>query len=129
MRDHVAVSEAKLTSDLHATAQPSPDGGFAIRREGEGSYDTISDATNFLNRVLERNTAACDKVASGAWDEDWLNVRFGYPTGYEAFVLPTGDIQIRPNYNAGVLIVHDYRVPRGYRVKTTYPNNKRDADD
>jgi len=62
-------------------------------------------------------------VATGEWDDDWLNGRFGYATGYEAYVMPDAKIGIRPTYNAGALIVHDARIPRGYRVQTTYPNN------
>ena len=129
MREHVAISRADLIAALSATAEPSPDGGTIMWQEGEGSYNSIYDANNFVNRILERNPAACDLVASGQWDETWLNVRFGYPTGNEAYVTSTGDIAVRPTYNAGVLIVHDERVPRGYRVKTTYPNNKNVAND
>ena len=129
VRDHVAISRADLIAALSATAEQSPDGGTIMRQEGEGSYNSIYDANNLVNRILERNPAACDLVASGQWDETWLNVRFGYPTGYEAYVTATADIAVRPTYNAGVLIVHDERVPRGYRVKTTYPNNKNVAND
>ena len=129
VRDHVDIPKADLIADLSATAQPTPDGGTLIRQEGERSYATIFDANNFVNRILERNHASCDLVASGQWNQDFLNARFGFPTGYEAYVTSTGDIAIRTTYNAGVLIVHDDRAPRGYRIKTTYPNNKSDAAD
>jgi hypothetical protein len=95
VKDHVAIPADQLTSELLKTAQPSPDGGFAIKQSGEGSYNSLSDANDLVNRLLERNQAACDMVASGQWDSDWLNGRFGYPTGYEAYVTTNGDIEIR----------------------------------
>ena len=129
MCDHVAISGADLIAALSATAEPCPDGGTIMRQEGEGSYNSIYDANNLVNRILERNPAACDLVASVQWDETWLNVRFGYPTGNETYLTSTGDIAVRPTCNAGVLIVHDGRAPRGYRVKTAYPNNRNVAND
>jgi hypothetical protein len=72
---------------------------------------------------LDTNTDIVDKVANGDSDQVWIKNRFGYPTGVEAYVDEEGRITTRDTYNAGVLIVHDDRVPRGYRVKTAYPTN------
>jgi hypothetical protein len=38
----------------------------------------------------------------------------------EAYLALDG-LRVRKTYNAGVLIVHDSRVPRGYHVKMAYP--------
>jgi hypothetical protein len=80
-------------------------------------------ANDFINLILESNTDEVDKVASGDLDQTWIQGRFGYRTGVEAYPDEQGQVTTRDTYNAGVLIVHDDRVPRGYRVKTAYPNN------
>jgi hypothetical protein len=89
----------------------------------ESTYDSVESANDFINRVLESNKDDVDKVANGELDEKRIQNRFGYPTGQEAYPDENGQITIRDTYNAGVLIVHDDRVPRGYRVKIAYPIN------
>ena len=126
VRDHVGIPKSQLIEELQSSRvdTPLPGGGVeSTYRIGEGSYLSLSSANDFVNRVLESHQYECDMVGSGAWDETWLNDRFGYPTGIEATLGTQGDIVTRSTYNAGVLIVYDPRVPRGYRVKTTYPNN------
>ena len=59
-------------------------------------------------------------------EEEWLKARFGFPTGKEAYRPgPEEPIYIRPTHNVGVLIRHDNRSKRGYRVLTAYPLNAR----
>jgi hypothetical protein len=83
----------------------------------------MESANDFINRLLQSTTDEVDKVANGDLDQTRIQGRFGYPTGTEAYPDELGQIITRDTYNAGVLIVHDDRVPRGYRVKTAYPNN------
>jgi hypothetical protein len=80
--------------------------------------------------VLERNTTLVDAVASGALDEQWLEMRFGYPTGKEALVTDESlEPRIRPTYNVGIEIIHDSGSSRGYRVLTAYPLNNMPGED
>jgi hypothetical protein len=83
----------------------------------------VESANDFINRLLQSNTDKVDQVANGDSDQKWIQSRFGYRTGVEAYPDEQGRITTRETYNAGVLIVHDDRVPRGYRVKTAYPSN------
>ena len=90
----------------------------------DGRFLSLSSANDFVNRVLERNAPLVDLVATGASEEQWLEIRFGYPTGREAAITDDAlEPQIRDTYNVGVLIVHDSRRARGYLVKTAYPLN------
>jgi len=90
-----------------------------------GSFPTLSNANNFVNRVLESNSDAVDAVAAGARQDAWLEQRFGYPTGEKAIVLDDSGIpQMRSTYNVGVYISHDSQSPNGYTVCTAYPLNK-----
>jgi hypothetical protein len=89
-----------------------------------GRFNSLADANNFVNRVLERNTALVDAVASGTIDDKWLEIRFGFPTGIEALVSDdSGEPRMRPTYNVGVQIFHDSSSPNGYTVRTAYPLN------
>ncbi len=83
----------------------------------------MESENDFINRLLQSNTDEVDQVANGDSDQIWIENRFGYRTGVEAYLDEQGQISTRGTYNAGVLIVHDDRVPRGYRVKTAYPTN------
>ncbi|WP_170153109.1 RNase A-like domain-containing protein [Roseiarcus fermentans] len=125
MRDHVGKSPAELISQVESTRVDLPfPGPFGVlsRYVPEGTYSSWESANDFVNRLLQSNTDTVDAVASGRFDKAWIEQRIGYPTGQEAFF--NGEIiSTRDTYNAGVLIVHDARVPRGYRVKTAYPRN------
>ncbi len=93
------------------------------------SYSTflsLESANDFVNRVLVTNRSAVDLVSSGALEEEWLEMRFGYPTGKEAFrASPEERPYVRPTYSVGVSIRHDPRSNRGYRVHTAYPLNEK----
>ncbi len=125
IRDHVGKSPTKLIGEQkdNRVDIPAQDGGvISIYRLSESSYPSWEDANNYVNRLLEGDTPDVDKVASGEEPHLWIESRFGSQTGIEA--IPTqGGLRVRPTYNAGVFIVHDDRVPRGYRVQTSYPTN------
>jgi hypothetical protein len=76
-----------------------------------------------VNRVIQNHKSEVDLVSSGEWDEQWMEDRIGSQTGIEA--TPDANLVVftRPTYNVGVLITHDSRSPRGYRVTTAYPLN------
>jgi hypothetical protein len=74
--------------------------------------------------VLKRNTDKVDQVAAGKIEGATLQHRFGFVTGKEAF-RPDGDSDpyIRDTYSVRVVIRHDTRSWRGYRVHTAFPVN------
>ena len=122
IRTHVDKSDAELFADLRTRTMRSlwVSSGYAA----QGAFDSVESANDFTNRVLEAHPAEVDRVASGASEEEWLETRFGYRTGREAFRPDVdGAMYIRPTYGVGVLIRRDRRSPRGYTVITSYPRN------
>jgi Bacterial CdiA-CT RNAse A domain len=124
VRDHVAKSDAELIGVVQSSVIR---GMFVdLYKDAQGSFLPIEAANDFTNRVLERNASSVDAVASGALEEAWLAERFGYPTGKEAFRAGANEpVHIRPTYAVGVLIRHDKRSDKGYRVHTAYPVNEK----
>lgn len=126
IRRHVGKSDEQLLATLRAARIDTP--LVTIAKKAEGAFASIESANDFVNRVLESNTTEVDLVARGVVDEKWVKVRFGYPTGREAF-RPSADAEpyMRNTYNVGVLIRHDSRSERGYTVITAYPFNETPA--
>jgi hypothetical protein len=94
-------------------------------RLAEGNFLSRESANDFVNRTLEDNKETVDRVASG--QENWvlLEKRFGYVTGKEAF-RPNADTEphIRDTYGVRIVLLHDLRSDRGYRVYTAFPINE-----
>ena len=129
VRDHVGKSPDELIAEAKGTLVDYPaGGGFIVSTYiPAGSYPSLEVANDFVNRLLQSHTDKVDLVAGGQLDEAWIEDRIGYPTGAEALLDAQRHFTTRSTYNAGVLIVHDGRVPRGYRVKTAYPKNDRNS--
>ena len=122
IRDHVGKSDSELIGIVDRSVIRTP--MYSFFKKSQSSFDSRESANDFVNRLLEENQPTVDAVASGASKEEWLERRFGYPTGKEAFRPEPGTAPyMRPTYNAGTLIIHDPRSPRGYRVHTAYPTN------
>ena len=97
---------------------------FSAIGKREGSFESVEAANDFVNRTLERNGPTVDLVASGKLDHEFITTRFGYVTGREAFrPSPNSEPYVRDAFGVGVLIRHDPRSERGYRVMTAYPRN------
>jgi hypothetical protein len=94
--------------------------------EAEGTFQSDGEANDLVSQVLQRNKDRVDKVAAGKNRGDTLQERFEFVTGREAF-RPNGDSEpyIRDTYSVRVVIRHDTRSWRGYRVHTAYPVNDR----
>jgi hypothetical protein len=90
----------------------------------EGTFRSREEANDLVNQVLKRNTDTVDQVAAGKLKDATLQERFGFVTGREAF-RPNGDSDpyIRDTYSVRVVIKHDKRSWRGYRVRTAFPVN------
>lgn len=122
IRTHVGKSDAELYKDLRALTLRGfvNDTGMAA----QGTFESLESANDFVNRVLEAHPDQVDRVVTGVSEDAWLEMRFGYPTGHEAF-RPSIDepSYMRPTYDVGVLIERDRRSPRGYTIITAYPKN------
>jgi len=89
----------------------------------EGAFYSRESANDFINRVLEANSTTVDLVANGALSEKAVNKRFNTVTGREAHTNGEVDPFIRPTFSVRLVIRHDTRSPRGYRVFTAFPIN------
>jgi len=124
IRVHVGKSEEELLTTLRAMRVDTP--LVTIAKDAQGSFASLESANDFVNRVLESHASTVDLVATGALDEAWLPLRFGYPTGREAFRPDAyAEPYVRTTYDVGVFIEHDPRSERGYTVITAYPRNER----
>lgn len=125
IRTHVGKSDEELYAALQARTLRGlfVSSGWAA----QGTFDSLESANDFVNRVLEANPDQVDRVVRGVSDEEWMLMRFGYPTGREAF-RPDVDaaMYMMTTYGVGVLIRSDRRSPRGYVVITAYPRNEND---
>lgn len=122
LKYHVAKNDVEVRALLEAQTIRTPTS--TAFKAAESAFSSREAANDFVNRVLEANKSVVDSVASGNQGEKWLSRRFGYVTGSEAFRQGAiENIVVRKTYNAGVLIRHDSRSPRGYRVITAYPFN------
>jgi len=120
---HIGKTEAELIAQFPQASFYSLAGDLIRRREG--SFDSIENANDLVNRTLQANSDEVDLVASGKVASDFIQYRFGFVTGYEVYrPQPYGsEFETRKTYGVGVRIVHDARSPRGFRVITAYPMN------
>jgi hypothetical protein len=111
---------------------PSRRGALPAARHGPGGSVSntgaqtrrCKQATDLVSQVLKRNIDKVDEVAAGKIKGATLEHRFDFVTGKEAF-RPNGDSDpyIRDTYGVRVIIRHDARSWRGYRVHTAFPVN------
>ncbi|MEA2883164.1 MAG: hypothetical protein QOH32_2420 [Bradyrhizobium sp.] len=125
---HVGKTDRELIDVLNADYVRKQSGNLEItdfRRE-QGSFTSLEQANDLVNRVLEMNKDKVDGVATGKKREATLQERFDFVTGKEAF-RPNGDSEpyIRATDNVRVVIRPDNSSWRGYRVHTAYPVNDR----
>jgi len=125
---HVGKTDSELIDVLNADYVRKQSGNLEItefRRE-QGSFTSLEQANDLVNRVLEMNKDKVDGVAAGKKREAKLQERFDFVTGKEAF-RPNGDSEpyIRATDSVRVVIRPDKSSWRGYRVHTAYPVNDR----
>jgi hypothetical protein len=127
VRSHVARPDEELLSIVRRDRYQ---GLFVtVARRAQGSFRSLEDANDLVNRTLEANPDRIRAVVEGAVDDDEIDMRFGYVTGKEAFRPdPDSEPYIRPTYSVRVRIQKDSRSTKGYRVFTAYPFNPA-ADD
>lgn len=122
IREHVGKTDQELLSAAgEERHRADVEAGAAV---GRGSFDSKISANDFVNRVLQHNTSAIDLVAAGTVPRVKIDERFGYVTGKEAvWNDPATFPYMRKTYYVRVIVVHDSRVPSGYRVLTAFPIN------
>ena len=126
LRRHTERTDSSLIDWLNAKWQRVQTGNLEITEypEAEGTFRSREEANDLVNQVLKRNTDTVDQVAAGKLKDATLQERFGFVTGREAY-RPNGDSDpyIRDTYSVRVVIRHDTRSWRGYRVRTAFPVN------
>jgi hypothetical protein len=125
-RKHVGKTDRELIDVLNADYLRSQSGNLEITnfREAEGSFASLEQANELVNRVLRLESGKVDNVAEGKARREKLEQMFDGVTGKEAF-RPNGDSDpyIRDTYGVRVIIKRDGRSPRGYTVVTAFPVN------
>jgi hypothetical protein len=126
LRRHTERTDSSLIDWLNSKWTRVQTGNLEITEYpiAEGTFRSREEANDLVNQVLKRNTDTVDQVAAGKLEKAILQERFGFVTGKEAY-RPTGDSDpyIRPTYSVRVVIRHDTRSWRGYRVQTAFPVN------
>jgi hypothetical protein len=126
LRRHTDRTDTSLIDRLNTDYQRVQTGNLEITdfATAEGTFLSREQATDLVSQVLKQNTDEVDKVAAGKINQAKLEGRFDFVTGKEAF-RPNGDSDpyIRDTYGVRVIIRHDMRSWRGYRVHTAYPIN------
>ena len=126
IKKHVGRTDSQLSERLVAETYFIPGGLGTIGPTGIGTFPDVRTANDFVNRVLERNKSVVDMVASGQASKWYIEERFGYVTGREAY-FPGGVLEpeFRPTYAVCMWIKTSSAAPgRGYRVDTAYPCNQ-----
>jgi len=125
---HVGKTDRELIDVLNADYQRRQTANLEVTvfRPAEGSFATLEQANQLVNRVLQMNKDEVDQVAAGKKRDATLQERFEFATGKEAF-RPNGDSEpyIRTTDSVRVFIRPDKSSWRGYRVHTAYPVNDR----
>jgi hypothetical protein len=122
IREHVGKTEDELRAefppDVHTWLED-----FLGKRVG--SFDSIENANDLVNRLLRANSDKVDAVANGQVGRIYIEYRFGSDTGYELYRPDpdTHELEIRRTYAVAVVLEHDPRSPRGFRVITAFPMN------
>jgi HK97 family phage portal protein len=122
VRDHVDVSDARLLEIVKTSVLHTPSRSYY--KIAQGSFLSKEAANDFVNQLLQSRKSTVEAVSKGLEQDAWLEMRFGYRTGKEAFrPEPNAEPYIRATYNVGVYIQHQPRIPKGYIVRTAYPLN------
>lgn len=123
---HVDQTDAALMGRMRLDYYRFDTASLTIIHYGEayGSFRDKGQANDFTNQVLQSNKAMVDEAASGKEPKAVLEKCFGYPTGREAY-RPGEESEpyMRTTYAVRVVIEHDKRSWRGYRVRTALPVN------
>jgi hypothetical protein len=126
LQRHADRTDSSLIDWLNRDYQRVQTGNLEITHfaPAEGAFLSREQANDLVSQVLKRNTDEVDKVAAGKINQAKLEGRFDFVTGKEAF-RPNGDSDpyIRDTYGVRVIIRHDARSWRGYRVHTAFPVN------
>ena len=125
IREHVNVADAELLASVRSQM-----GHFLIWDYGtaRGRFLSLEAANDFVNRTLQLNADKVDAVAKGSKEKATIDQWFGSETGTEAYSDGSFDPIMRPTHSVRVIVRHDQRSARGYRVFTAFPVNKRPAD-
>jgi hypothetical protein len=121
---HVGKSDSYLKTELQEMARKRQERDEEVKGLRVGSFTSLDSATKLVNSTLSQNSEVVNRVARGEEARDSVSAIFDSPTGYEAYLPgPYSIPYMRDTYGVGVVIVHDPRTSRGYRVQTAYPRN------
>jgi hypothetical protein len=119
---HVSRSRESLRAQAMARFDREPD----ARDVRSGSFSSLVAADKLVNSTLSQNGDIVKQVAAGEIQSKVIISQFGSVTGSEVvFASARSQSEFRNTYGVGVLIYHDRFAPRGFRVFTAFPTNRR----
>lgn len=122
VKQHVGKSDDYLLARVRG--DQGQFGIFTVSRKRAGSFPSVEAANKLVNATLADNADTVTAVSAGKSPGAFVTSEFYSPTGREAYArTPRSEPYMRTTYGVGVLIAHDRRSPRGYRVITAYPRN------
>jgi hypothetical protein len=127
IRRHVGRSDEDLVAEIEREWHRREEGTTRVTvwEPRVGSFSSIESANDFINRVLQANRSDVDAVANGRVPKKTLLLRFGFPTGREAYRSDSDDaVAVRFTYAVKVVIVHDPASKFRYGIRTAYPWNE-----
>jgi HK97 family phage portal protein len=122
IRDHVGKSVAQLIRETEASRQRF--GILGIWKDRIGAFPSLDAANKLVNSTLAQNPGIVADVAEGIEGGATIESWFKSPTGYESYAKSFhGQVDIRDTWGVRVVIKHDSRSTRGFRVFTAFPIN------
>ena len=123
VKQHVGKSDEYLLARVRG--EQAQFGIFSVARKRAGSFPSVEAADKPINATLVDNADTVAAVSAGKSPGAFVTSEFATPTGKEACArTPRSEPYIRTTYGVGVLIAHNQRSSRGYRVVTAYPSNE-----
>lgn len=124
IRDHVGKSDAFMLARVRGETY-NLFGVLVVGLTRSGSFSSIQAANSLVNATLARNSDIVNAVAIGRSSRATLTAEFGSITGSEAYRANSlREPYMRTTTAVEVVIFHDSKQLKGFRVHTAYPINK-----
>jgi uncharacterized protein len=121
--DHVGKTREYLIRQTEDSRRQY--GRIGVWKDRVGSFSSLEAGNKLVNATLAQNFIPVDDVAVGRRSRATIESWFGAPTGYESYA-PTFHSRptIRETWGVRVVLRHDPKSPRGFRVFTSFPINR-----
>lgn len=123
IREHVGKSDSYMLARVRGETYNIA-GVVVVGLTRSGSFSSIQAANSLINSTLARNADVVEAVASGRSASATVVADFGSITGSEAYrATSLREPYIRATTGVEVVIYHDSKQLKGFRVLTAYRSN------